>query len=582
MEHNHSLLKRQLRRYLGGLDPIPKEWLAFVEAVNSAYFESDTDRRMLERSLELTSLELINANQKAEDRFQKAFNANPEPISIATVSEERFIDVNQSFLRVTGYRRDEVIGRTSLELNIWPRPDDRSKLFDALANNIPVRDSEITFHTKSGQERQGLQSAEVIELGGQKCILAVLKDVTEGKLLENKVRQSQKMEAIGRLSGGIAHDFNNLLNVISGYTELLSEQLDGTGSPYKHTQQIKKAADRAASLIRQLLAFSRQQVVEMKMLDINKVVEEMAKLLLPLIGKHIDLHTRLGPGLGQVRADQGQIEQIIMNLAVNARDAMPEGGELIMETKNVSVDEAFASRHPPMIPGEYVTLIVSDTGVGMDTQTLARIFEPFFTTKEQGKGTGLGLATVYGAAKQNGGYVWVETEPGRGTTFGVYLPLLSGQVQQTQASSIAPAVRTRASETVLLVEDEESLRSLTRSLLEESGYTVLEARHGSDAIGIAGDYGGPIHLVLTDVVMPGMNGRILAEKLRGIRPEMKVVFMSGYTGFHEQNVPDTGMPLIAKPFTRDSLLRKLREALASEEQGEVPSSRAPTVVDSIS
>jgi two-component system, cell cycle sensor histidine kinase and response regulator CckA len=568
MEQIHSLLKRQLRRYLAGLDPIPKEWLAFVDAVNNAYFESDTDRRMLERSLELTSQELLNANQKAEDRFQKAFNANPEPISIASVSEGRFIDVNESFLRVTGYRRDEVIGLTSLELNIWSRPDDRSKLVDALANNIPVRDSEITFHTKSGQERMGLQSAEIIELGGQKCVLAVLKDVTEGKLLEDKLRQSQKMEAIGRLSGGIAHDFNNLLNVISGYTELLSEQLDGNGIPYKHAQQIKKAADRAASLIRQLLAFSRQQVVEMKVLDLNKVVEEMAKLLLQLIGKHIDLYTILSPGLGQVKADQVQIEQIIMNLAVNARDAMPEGGKLIMETKNVSVDQEFASRHPPMIPGDYVTLIVSDTGVGMDAQTLARIFEPFFTTKEQGKGTGLGLATVYGAAKQNGGYVWVETEPGQGTTFGVYLPLLRGEVQQTHTINIVPAVPARGSETILLVEDEESLRSLTRSLLEENGYTVLEGRHGSDAINIASDYHDTIHLLLTDVVMPGMNGRVLAEKLRVIRPEIKVVFMSGYTGFHDRNALDSRMPLIAKPFTRDSLLRKLRETLALGEQSE--------------
>jgi two-component system cell cycle sensor histidine kinase/response regulator CckA len=566
MEQLHSLLKRQLRRHLGGLDPIPKEWLRFIDAVNSAYFESDADRRMLERSLELTSQELLNANQKAEDRFQKAFHANPEPISIATVSDGCFIDVNESFLRVTGYRRDEIIGRTSLELNIWARPNDRIKVIDALTNKIPVRDSEIMFHTKSGRERMGLQSAEVIEVGGQKCVLAVLKDVTEEKLQENRLRQSQKMEAIGQLSGGIAHDFNNLLNVISGYSELLLEQLDANGGPHRHTEQIKKAADRAASLIRQLLAFSRQQVVEMKVLNLNKVVGEMAKLLPPLIGEHIELRTILGSDLGQVKADQGQIEQIVMNLAVNARDAMPEGGKLIMETKNVSVDQEFASRYPPMIPGDYVTLVVSDTGVGMDTQTVARIFEPFFTTKEQGKGTGLGLATVYGAAKQNGGYVWVETEPGQGTTFGVYLPLLRGQVQQTQTSNIAPAAPARGSETILLAEDEELLRRLTRSLLEESGYTVLEACHGSDALAVASGYVGPIHLLLTDVVMPGMNGRVLAEKLQLIHPEMKVVFMSGYTGFHDRSLLDSRMPLIAKPFTRDAMLRKLRETLVFEDQ----------------
>ncbi len=581
MEKTHSLLKRQLRRYVAGPLPSPKEWLRFVDAVNGTYFESDADRRMLERSLELTSQELLNANQKAEDRFQKAFNANPEPISITTVSEERYIDVNQSFLRVTGYRREEVVGHTSLELDFWARPDDRAKLLDALTNQGQVRDLEITFRTKSGEERAGLHSAEVIELGGSKCVLAIMKDITEGKLLENKLRQSQKMEAIGQLSGGIAHDFNNLLNVIAGYAEMLMGELDGGGHPHKHAQQITKAADRAASLIRQLLAFSRQQVVEMKVLNLNQVAGEMAKLLPPLIGAHIHLQTIFGPNLGLVRADQGQIEQIIMNLIVNARDAMPEGGKLVMETKNVSVDPDYAFRHPPMIPGDYVELLVSDTGVGMDPRTMAHIFEPFITTKEQGKGTGLGLATVYGAVKQSGGYIWVDSAPGSGTLFRAYFPLLVGRVQQTRTSEPAPEALARRSETILLVEDEESLRSLTHTLLEESGFTVLDALNGEDAIAVARSHDGPIHLLLTDVVMPGMNGRMAAEKVGRIRPGIQVVYMSGYAGFHDRSLFDSEASLIAKPFTRDTLLRKIREALASEDQRKASATNKPSFSDVI-
>jgi two-component system cell cycle sensor histidine kinase/response regulator CckA len=566
MEQIHNLLKRQLRRYFGGIEHVPKEWIAFVEAVNSAYVESDSDRRMLERSLELTSQELVHAQQKAEERFQKAFTSNPEPISITTVSKGLFIDVNESFLRVTGYGREEVIGRTALELGMWVMPDHHGTLVEMLANRVAVRDSEMTFRTKSGQERMGLHSAELIELGGQECVLGVLKDVTEGKLLENKLRQSHKMEAIGRLTGGIAHDFNNLLNVIGGYCELLTDQLETDGIQYTYTKKIKGAADRAASLIRQLLGFSRQQVMELKVLDLNKVLEDLAKLLPPLIGEHIELRTILDPGLGKLKADQGQIEQIIMNLVVNARDAMPEGGRLILETKSVSVDQVYAARYPPMIPGDYVMLIVSDTGTGMDTQTSARIFEPFFTTKEQGKGTGLGLATVYGVVKQNGGYVWVETQPGLGTTFSVYLPLLKTQGEQVPSSVAGPTDTATGWETILLVEDEESLRSLTRSLLVQSGYKVLDAENGADAIAIARNYDGPIHLVLTDVVMPGMNGPLVGEKVRSIHPEARVVYMSGYTGFYDRGILDSGESLIAKPFSREILLRKIREKLAVGEQ----------------
>jgi CheY-like chemotaxis protein len=292
------------------------------------------------------------------------------------------------------------------------------------------------------------------------------------------------------------------------------------------------------------------------------------KMLRRLIGEHIDLKTSLGPGLGSVKADQSQIEQVIINLAVNARDAMPQGGKLLIETANVELDEEYARHHPPQLPGPYVLLSVADTGMGMDAETQSHIFEPFFTTKEVGKGTGLGLATVYGVVRQSGGHIWVYSEVGQGTTFKIYLPL-AGQAAASQQQSLAPADSLRGSETVLLVEDEEALRGLTRSLLEDSGYTVLEAELPEAAVEIAEKHRGPIHLLLTDMVMPGMDGRALADCLVPVRPDMRVVYMSGYTGFSHAGLADSEIALLAKPFTREKLLRKLREALESETKVEV-------------
>jgi two-component system, cell cycle sensor histidine kinase and response regulator CckA len=338
----------------------------------------------------------ITERKKAEEIFRTAFNANPEPITIATISEGRYIDVNESFLRVTGYRREEVIGQTSLELKFWVRPDDRAKLVEMLWEQGSVRDLEITYRTKSGEERVALDSAEAIEIAGQECIIAILRDITERKFLEKQLRQTQKMEAVGQLSGGIAHDFNNLLGVMIGYSEILEQRLPQNDPLRKECGQIKKAGESAASLTRQLLAFSRQQVLEPKILDLNDIVLHVETTLRRLIGEDIDLKATLGPALGCIKADQSQIEQVIMNLAVNARDAMPQGGKLMIETAHVDLDEEYARLHPPQKPGPYVLLTVADTGIGMDAETQSRIFEPFFTTKELGKGTGLGLSTVYG------------------------------------------------------------------------------------------------------------------------------------------------------------------------------------------
>ena len=507
----------------------------------------------------------ITERKKAEDRFQKAFNANPEPITIATIVDGSYIDVNESFLRVTGHQREEVIGRTSLELKFWERPDDRAKLVEKLNVRGSVRDLEITFQIKSGEARTGLISAETTELAGQKCIITIIKDITEQKFLEKQLRQAQKMEAIGQLSGGIAHDFNNLLSVIIGYSEIMEESLPENDPLYKKCGQIKKAGQSAASLTRQLLAFSRQQVLEPKILDLNTVVGNVEKMLRRLIGEHISLHTTLDPKLDRVKADQGQMEQVIMNLAVNARDAMPQGGRLEIQTANVILDEDYCHRHVPQQPGPYVLLTVSDTGTGMDAATQSHIFEPFFTTKEVGKGTGLGLSTVYGVVRQSKGHIWVYSELGLGTTFKIYLPCTGGAVRSEKP--IADLVESfHGKETILLVEDNELVRQLARTLLADAGYAVLEADCPGKAIEITRQHSGPIHLLLTDVIMPGVNGPALALKLALLRPEMRVLYMSGYTGFTHPEILDSEAPLLSKPFTRETLLRKLHEELARERQ----------------
>jgi CheY-like chemotaxis protein len=328
-------------------------------------------------------------------------------------------------------------------------------------------------------------------------------------------------------------------------------------------EQIKKAGQSAASLTRQLLGFSRQQMLEPKALDLNAVILDVEKMLRRLIGEDIELRTALGPALGCVKADQGQIEQVIINLVVNARDAMPQGGKVTIETVNVDLDEDYAHRHPPQLPGPYVLLAVSDTGTGMDAETQARIFEPFFTTKEVGKGTGLGLSTVYGVVKQSGGYIWVYSELGQGTAFKVYLPCIREAVR-VEKPTITSIGSLRGTETILLVEDQEALRELTRSLLADSGYALLEAECPDKAVDIVRQHSGPIHLLLTDMVMPGMNGRALAERLAPITPEMRVVYMSGYTRFTHPELLDFEAPLLTKPFTRDALAVKVRDVLDTQ------------------
>lgn len=381
---------------------------------------------------------------------------------------------------------------------------------------------------------------------------------------QDEFRHAQKLQAMGQLAGGVAHDFNNLLTVITGYGEILLSTLE-TGDPRRASvEEILKASQRAASLTRQLLAFSRKQLMSPRILNLNTVVAETDRMLRRVIGEDIRLELRMDPSLGTVRADPGQIEQVLMNLAVNARDAMPEGGRLLIETSNVDLDEAYVREHPEARPGPHVLLSVSDTGCGMDEQVLSRLFEPFFTTKEPGKGTGLGLSTVYGIVRQSGGSIRVTSQPGKGSTFWIYLPRCSEEAGRSETPSSARHAAVRlGTETILVVEDSDVVRKLVRDVLATRGYCVLEARNGREAVQVCENWNGPLHLLLTDVVMPEAGGRDLADYLTSLHPSMKVLYMSGYaeTAFFARGFPREGTAFISKPFTPAQIARKVREVL---------------------
>ncbi|HZV89457.1 MAG TPA: PAS domain S-box protein [Candidatus Binatus sp.] len=392
----------------------------------------------------------------------------------------------------------------------------------------------------------------------------IIVDITERKLLENQLQQSRRMEAVGRLAGGIAHDFNNLLTIIKGYAELALQRAGIQPELRADVQQIENAAERASTLIRQLLAFSRRQVLQPKILDLNAIVLGLDKLLGRLMGEHIEMVTRCGANVGQVKADPAQIEQVIMNLVVNARDAMPKGGRLMVETANVDLDSTYARDHVSVKPGAYVMLAVSDNGIGMSPETVAHIFEPFYTTKESGQGTGLGLSTVYGIVKQSGGYIWVYSEPGKGTTFKVYLPRVAGQVHSKPEAVEIPAAG-KGSETILLVEDEEAVRELASRILSAKGYSVVAAKSTKEAEQFSERHGGEIHLLLTDIIMPGTSGRELARRITGRHPRTRVLYMSGYTDnvLEQGGVLEAGLSFLQKPFTPSALVQKVRDVLDS-------------------
>ena len=498
----------------------------------------------------------------SEEKFSKAFRLGPDAITITTMADGRFLEVNDNFLRLTGFSRGEIVGRSSVELGLWTNPKDRHHIVALLKRSGEARDLEVRMSVKSGEVRTLQLSAHTIELSGQPCMIAIIRDVTDRRALEVQLRQAQKMEAVGRLAGGVAHDFNNLLVGILGYSELLKKRLAAQAPLLRMANEINFAAMRARDLTSRLLALSHRQVLRPAVLDLNVLVRQCERLLRPIIGEDVHVILRLDPRTAHVKADPAQLEQVILNLALNARDAMPGSGTLSMETCNIQVDAALARQHPGLIPGFYVRLSVTDTGHGITPDVMPRIFEPFFTTKEIGKGSGLGLSTVYGVVKQSGGCVTVSSQPGQGAAFGIYLPRAS-ELPERRIPAQPGAASSTGTETILLVEDEAVVRDLVCEILRESGYVVLSANSGADAMETTAEHIKPIDLLITDVVMPEMSGPELANILRRARGEMRVLYMSGYTDdavLVRQGLPENSA-FIRKPYTPQQFLQKVRETL---------------------
>ena len=535
------------------------------ESLRKAHDE--LEQRVKERTLAL----------RAKEEFLRAVvETSPHAIFVKD-SKGRFTFVNKAVADAYGRSVDEIIGRTEADFNghgeeVQRFLQDDQNVLETLTPTL-IADEQLT-NSQTGETRSYQTIKVPLQLPGSNevQILGIATDITDRKrtetALENselQLRQSQKLEAVGRLAGGIAHDFNNLLTVIRGYSELLMKT-EISEQSHERLTEIYKAADRASALTRQLLAFSRKQVMKPKVLHLNALVEGTEKMLRRLIGEDVEVSTALSPNVSRISADPSQIEQVLINLVVNARDAMPEGGKITIETANVVLDEAYADLHLAVKAGSYVMLAVSDTGVGMDAETRKQIFEPFFTTKETGKGTGLGLSMVYGIVKQSGGNIWVYSEVGKGTTFKIYFPV-------AEPAAIAPVreattvFATRATETILLVEDEEMVRNLTTSILAEKGYRVLAARNGDEAIEVANTHRGVIDVLITDVIMPRMNGKQVADVITRKHPKIPVLYMSGYTdeAIVHHGVLEQGINFIEKPFTSQALTTKVRRLLHPHE-----------------
>ena len=514
----------------------------------------------LERARERQAL------RRHERLVREIIDANPSLIFVKDW-EGRFVLVNQATAEIYGTTVDGLVGKTDADFN--PNAEEVAHFLrddrEVMASGRPkfVPEEPVTNpHTKQTRWFQTIKLP--LRLPGEEAVtmLGVATEITERKLLEEQLLQSQKMEAVGQLAGGLAHDFNNILTAIVGYSDLLAAELGDNAQQREDIEEIRKAARRAAALTRQLLSFSRKQVLEPRIVDVNGVVLNLDKMLRSLMSENIELETQLAEDLDAARVDPNQLEQVIMNLAINARDAMPDGGTVTIETANATLGEDYAAKHVSVIPGDYVMLAVTDTGCGMTEATKARIFEPFFTTKPAGRGTGLGLSTVYGIVKQSGGNIWLYSEPNKGTTFKIYLPAVDALPEDIGKAAPVEAER-QGSGTVLVVEDDEQLRRLTHRALAAQGYEVLEADRGRSALDAARRHEGPIDLLVTDLVMPDTNGPKLAETLRAARPGLRVLFMSGYPdgAIVHHGMLEAGVAYLAKPFTTEAITRKVREVL---------------------
>jgi two-component system cell cycle sensor histidine kinase/response regulator CckA len=569
-------LLREVREHHSGVpliflnDPVDK---STVVAAIQAGTRRDTipsnrakPRRRLARLKTSSVSSAEERQQKSEETLRKLWRSVEQMADALIIMDRSGVMeyVNPAFEALTGYSRQEAVGQT---LGLLKKQNQAGELYEEMRNTVlsgNVFRGIVTERKKNGEPLiiENALTPLRDEHGDITHFISTGRDITERRKLESELQQAQKMDAVGRLAGGVAHDFNNLLLVISAYAELMLDSLADDNPLRRNVREIMTASRRAADLTRQLLAFGRKQMQLLQVLDLNAVIGEIAGMLPRLIGEDIQLTFVAGQDLGKVKADPTQIEQVLMNLAANARDAMPDGGTLTIETATVRVDESYVQRHSIVSQGDYVLLTVTDSGQGIAAKHLPHIFEPFYTTKEEGKGTGLGLATVYGIVKQNGGFVWVYSEPGLGTTFKVYLPrvlAVSGEVRMAKPAEESP----RGCETLLLVEDEASVRQASRRFLTRSGYTVLEAVDGEDGLRVSREYAGPIHLMITDVVMPRMGGPRLAERLAEERADMKVLFVSGYaeSTVLQRGEIDVTTRFLQKPFSLNALARKVREVL---------------------
>ena len=544
-------LSNRLQIHLENLDKVVAARTHDLQSANTRLRQEMLERAQTEAEL-----------SRSEERFAKAFQASPIPLAIKSLETERFLDVNEAFLAMTGYRRLEIISRTSTELHLCPDPDTPILLMLKIREERSVRSFECLLRTRSGEIRDCVVSAEAFELGTETAVLLATQDVSEQRKLEKQLRHAQKLEAVGQFAAGVAHDFNNMLTVIQGHASLQLAAENIEKGLADSLTQVSLAAERAASLTRQLLTFSRKQIVQPQVLDLNGIVHNLHNMLHRLIGEHIDLRCEFSEGLPAIFADESNIEQVVVNLVVNARDAMPHGGRLTVRTEVVEIDQAHVSGHAHARPGRFICLSLSDTGCGMSPETLNHIFEPFFTTKEVGQGSGLGLATVYGIVTHQEGWIEVASQVNQGTTFRIFLPICD-DIARRPVDIDARELR-GGDETILVVEDEPAVREIMTHVLRHHGYRVIEAADGPEAIGKWSEQDGKVDLLVTDIVMPnGLKGNMLADRLQAEKAGLKVIFSSGYSSeFATEAAPlSARFSFLEKPYKPEVLVRAVRDCL---------------------
>jgi PAS domain S-box-containing protein len=529
--------------------------------VSSRRVELDGDSFLVSIVRDLTERRRAEATlREKENLFTTVFHNSPVVVSIVELESNKYVDVSDSYLRLLGLSRAEVIGKTSDDVGLRLDASDAERFAHAVSTRF-LGEFEVRVHTPDGRALDTIRSLEFIELDGRPCVVAFSHDITEHKRLEEQLQHAQRMEAVGRLAGGVAHDFNNILTAVRGHSEILLTVLESDSPHRRHADQIHRAALRAAALTSQLLAFSRKQVLQPRTLDLNALVANLTVMLRRLIGEHVELRTTLADRLGSVHADAGQLEQVLVNLVINARDAMPSGGVLAIATENVELVDSAESQQAGVPVGRWVVFSVRDTGSGIDPATRARIFEPFFTTKEAGKGTGLGLSTAYGIVTQSGGQIVVDSTVGSGTIFRVFLPRLDSPSSASGRFALDEGAGPRGHETVLLVEDDGDVREFVHDVLRSHGYQVLAAVDGAQALSIIEQHPRPISLLVTDVIMPRMMGSEVAARIAALRPNIKVLYISGYPGdaIVKQGVPEHAF--VQKPFSVSALARRVRALL---------------------